>query len=396
MIISPRKADFLALAAVMSSDALILTGVPPQKCRIPGFTGVKIMTTRMTVFTRASRIFLVMVLVVCFSASAYAGRKDVVVMTNGDHFTGQVKRLQNGLLYVETDYVAGNIGLDWNQVQSVQSTATYRIVLNNGQRLEGKIEKTSAANATTEDFLIREATEEVQVPSATVVNIDSRKPTFWRQLQGAIDMGYSFTSGNSQSTLNLDTSAAYKTAGWEGATSFDSTFNGQSGSSKTNREDVQLAVAKFLNRNSFVVALSDFLHSSQQDLTLRTTLGGGYGRYLIRTTNSNLAWIGGAVYTHESFDTSNGQPSDQNMEAVAGLQYSFIRFNVGELDSKLQVFPGLTDAGRVRLKTNNSLTINLRNNFHLAFTFWDNFDSRPPMTAKRNELGISTGVGWSF
>ena len=354
------------------------------------------MTTRMIMFTRASYIFLVAVLVTCFCSTAHAGRKDVVIMTNGDHFTGEVKRLQNGLLYVETDYASGNIGLDWNQVQSVQSTATYRIVLNNGQRLEGKIEKISAANPTTKDFLIREATKEVQVPSATVVNIDSRKPTFWRQLQGAVDFGYSFTSGNSQSTLNLDTSTAYKTAGWEATTSFDSTFNGQSGSSKTNREDVQTAVAKFLNRNSFVVALSDFLHSSQQDLTLRTTLGSGYGRYLIRTTNSNLAWMGGAVYTHESFATSNGQPSDQNMEAVAGLQYSLIRFNLGEFDSKLQVFPGLTDAGRVRLKTNNSLTIKLRNNFHLAFTFWDNFDSRPPVTAKRNELGISTGIGWSF
>jgi putative salt-induced outer membrane protein YdiY len=350
----------------------------------------------MIVFTRASRIFFVAVLVTCLCSPAHAGRKDVVVMTNGDRLTGKVKRLQNGLLYVETDYASGNIGLDWNQVQSVQSSATYRIVLNNGQRLEGKIEKISGANATREDFLIREATEEVQVASAAVASIDSRKPTFWRQLQGSMDFGYSFTSGNSQSTLNLDTSTAYKTAGWEATTSFDSTFNGQSGSSKTNRQDVQATASKFLNRNSFVVALSDFLHSSQQNLTLRTTLGGGYGRYLIRTTNSNLAWLGGAAYIHESFNTPHGQPSDQDMEAVAGLQYSFIRFNLGEFDSKLQVFPGLTDAGRVRLKTNNLLTINLRNNFHLAFTFWDNFDSRPPVTAKRNELGISTGIGWSF
>ena len=253
-----------------------------------------------------------------------------------------------------------------------------------------------AKKANAEDFLIHEATEEVQVPSTAIATIDTKKPTFWRQLQGAIDFGYSFTSGNSQSTLNADSSAAYKTAGWEAATSFDSTFNGQSGASKTNREDLQAAFYKYLNRNSFVVGLSDFLHSSQQDLQLRTTLGGGYGRFLKRTTNSNLAWLGGFVYTNESFNTTAGQPSDQNMEAVVGLQYNLIRFNFGEFNSKLQVFPGLTDAGRVRLKTNNSLSIKLRNNFHLAFTFWDNFDSRPPATAKRNELGISTGIGWSF
>ena len=317
-------------------------------------------------------------------------------MNNGDHFTGKVKRLQNGLLYVETDYVSGNIGLDWNQVESVQSAATFQIVLNNGHRLRGTIEKLSGEKGKDEDFLIREATEEVQVPSASVANIDPNKATFWQQLQGSIDFGYSFTSGNSQSTLNVDTNAAYKTTGWEAATSFDTTYGGQSGANSTNREEVQVAVSRFLNRNSFVTALSDFLHSSQQDLTLRTTLGAGYGRYLRRTTNTNFSWLGGFAYIHENFNLTATQPSDQNMEAVVGLQYSYIRFNFGEFDSQLRVYPGLTDSGRVLINTNNSLTIKLRNNFHLAFTFWDNFDSRPPSTARKNALGISTGVGWSF
>jgi len=102
------------------------------------------------------------------------------------------------------------------------------------------------------------------------------------------------------------------------------------------------------------------------------------------------------VFTNESFDTTAGQPSDQNLEVVAGLQYNYIRFNFGEFDSQVRVFPGLTDTGRVRLTTNNSLTIKLRNNFSLAFTFWDNFDSRPPTTARKNELGTSSGIGWSF
>ena len=354
------------------------------------------MTIRILAFTRASRVLLLVPVLVCFCSTAHAKRKEVVTMNNGDHFTGEVKRLQSGLLYVETDYVSGNIGLDWDQVQSVESTATYRIVLSNGQRLEGKIEKQTGDKAKAQDFLIREATEEVHVPSADVVSIDTKKPTFWRDLKGAIDLGYSFTSGNSQSTLNADTSAAYETPGWKVTTSFDSTFSGQSGASKTNREDVQASVVKFLNRNSFVASLSDFLHSNQQDLNLRTTLGGGYGRYLTRTTNTDLAWLGGIVYIHESFSTTAGQPSDQNLEAVLGLQYNYVRFNFGEINSQLLTFPGLTDAGRIRLKTNNSLTIKLSNNFHLAFTLWDDFDSRPPVTAKKNELGISSGIGWSF
>jgi hypothetical protein len=345
---------------------------------------------------RLSRLFLLVPLLLCLYSPLQAKRKDIVIMNNGDRFTGEVKSLQNGLLYMETDYASGKIAVDWNQVESVQSTAAYRIVLNNGQRFEGEIERQPGAKTKTDDFVIREAGEEVQISSADVVVIDSRKPTFWRQLQGAIDLGYSFTSGNSQTTMNVNTNAAYKTHGWEAASSFDSTFGGQSGGSTTNREDLQSTFTKFFNRNSLLLGYSDFLHSSQQDLNLRTTLGGAYGRFLKRTANTNLTWLSGVVYINESFDTIANQPSDQNMEAVVGLQYDLNRFNFGEINSQLQVFPGLTDAGRVRFMTNNSLTIKLRNNFHLAFTFWDNFDSEPPANAKRNELGISSGVGWSF
>jgi hypothetical protein len=99
-------------------------------------------------------------------------------MSNGDHFTGEVKRLQNGLLFIETDYVSGSIGLDWNQVESVRSTATYRIVLNNGKRIEGKIEKVSGEKEKEEDFMIRETAEEVQVPSTEIVSMEPRNPPF--------------------------------------------------------------------------------------------------------------------------------------------------------------------------------------------------------------------------
>jgi putative salt-induced outer membrane protein YdiY len=354
------------------------------------------MDNRILKFARTSLILLLPPVLACLCSPAEAKRKDVVVMNNGDHFTGEVKRLQNGLLFVETDYVSGNIGLDWNQVQSVQSTATYQIVLTNGQRLVGKIEKVSGENGKNEDFTIREATQEVQVASTAIATIDTRKPTIWRQLKGSMDFGYSYTSGNSQSTLNADSNLSYQATKWEASTTFDSTFNGQSGGSKTNREDLQATFGRFLNRNSFLLGLSDFLHSSQQDLNLRTTLGGGYGRYLIRTTSSNLSWFAGVVYTHESFDTTASQPSDQNVEAVLGVQYYLFRFNFGDATSQLLIFPGLTDSGRVRTTTNNNLAIKLRNNFYLNFTFWDNFDSRPPVTAKRNELGVSTGIGWSF
>jgi hypothetical protein len=116
---------------------------------------------------------------------------------------------------------------------------------------------------------------------------------------------------------------------------------------------------------------------------------------LIRRGGPDLRWVAGLAHTNESFSTA-ASPSGNNAEALLGLQYDQYRFNFGELHSQLLIFPGLTDSGRVRVTTNNSVIIRLTNNFHFIVSLWDNHDSRPPNTAKNNELGISTGVGWKF
>lgn len=129
--------------------------------------------------------------------------------------------------------------------------------------------------------------------------------------------------------------------------------------------------------------LNEYLHSSQQDLNLRTTLGGGYGRYWIRANDASLRWITGAVYSWESFSTALGQPSDSNAEAFLGASYDAYRFKVGEIHLGASLFPGLSDFGRVRATTNNSVKFKLTNDFYSSLGFWDNYDSRPPYHSQK-------------
>ena len=79
------------------------------------------------------RLILSIVVIAMLCASASARRKDVVVMKNGDKLTGDVKRLENGVLYVETDYSSGSVPIDWMQVESVHSIAGYQVTLSNGR-----------------------------------------------------------------------------------------------------------------------------------------------------------------------------------------------------------------------------------------------------------------------
>src|SRR5580658_10337498 len=68
-------------------------------------------------------------------------RHDTVIMKNGDRLTGEVKRLEQGILYNEIAYFTGSVGLNWLQVEKVKSQATFQIVLSDGKRISGSISK---------------------------------------------------------------------------------------------------------------------------------------------------------------------------------------------------------------------------------------------------------------
>lgn len=338
---------------------------------------------------------LSLVLLACFPVSAKVTRHDVIIMKNGDRMTGEVKKLENGVLYISTDYFSGSIGLDWLQVARVQSTGGFQIVLKDGNRTAGTIEKVSEEEAPGKDFEIHAPAGEVHASSPDVVSIETQKKNFWRQLTGAIDFGVDFTSGNNQTALSSDASANYLTTKWMNGVTFNSSFSGQSGGSSSNLLEFQTLDGYFMGKNAFLAGLGDFLHSSQQNLALRTTLGGGYGRFLLHTNHNILVWLAGSVYTHENFQTGDQRP-DQNVEALFGLQYQLFRFDRYSMQSQLLVYPGLSDYGRIRTTTKTTFSVKLVNNFHTDFSFWDNFDSRPSNDAKRNDLGVSNSIGWTF
>jgi putative salt-induced outer membrane protein YdiY len=344
---------------------------------------------------RVAFILTTLVFSACHSTHAKKLRGDVVTMKNGDRLTGEVNGLDNGVLSIETDYSSTNLYVDWNQVVTVRSTATYLITFANGVHVTGRIERSPGSDEHPEDVTIVGDNGELHVPYPSVVEMESKKPSVWRQLKGSVDAGVSFTSGNSQISANTDLNVRYSTPKWSASAALGTSFSDQSGGTKTNRNDLSFGGQRFLSRNAYLGGLLDFLHSSQQDLDLRTTLGGGYGRYWKRTTNTEFRWLGGLVYAQESFATPT-KKSDSNAEGLLGVAYDSYRFKVGEIHLQAYVFPGLSDSGRVRTTTDNSLVIKLTNNFHFTLSFWDNYDSRPPTTAKKNELGLSSAIGWAF
>jgi hypothetical protein len=107
-----------------------------------------------------------------------AKRADTVVMKNGDRLTGEVKKLENGVLYLDTDYVSGSIRLDYLRVTRIESTGRYQVVLNSGERFSGTIRKEPENEGVNEGFKVATPEREMKVSSRDVVNIRITKTEF--------------------------------------------------------------------------------------------------------------------------------------------------------------------------------------------------------------------------
>jgi putative salt-induced outer membrane protein YdiY len=346
----------------------------------------------MKAFLNFRVLFTLAIVVLCFSPSLVAKSKDdVIVMKNGDRLTGEIKGLQQGALSFKASYMSASVSLDWNDVARVESKDVYIVSLANGQRFTGQIESTDTV------FHVLEGAQPIAVKQPEVVSIAPEETSFWKQLNGSIDYGFSFTSGNSQTTSSLSATTSYYNQKNFIQVDTSSQFDGQNNAPDTNRYTFTGQYARELNERWFLASVFDLLKSDQQQLNLRTTYGGGVGRWLFRTPRTYIRGFAGLVYTHESYFPQPGiQPIRSNVESLLGIQFATFRFKTLDVSSKTFVFPSLTDPGRLRLGTTSDIKIELIKDFYWDFRVYENFDSRPPVNAPRNDLGITTSLGWKF
>ena len=80
-------------------------------------------------FARANKVatrFVLLTLALLFSVPICAREKtDVMVMTNGDRLTCEVKGLDAGVLYVSFDYIAGTASVNWSKVARLESNQLF-------------------------------------------------------------------------------------------------------------------------------------------------------------------------------------------------------------------------------------------------------------------------------
>ncbi len=131
---------------------------------------------------------------------------------------------------------------------------------------------------------------------------------------------------------------------------------------------------RLLGTRWYVNTTQDFLNSEEQGLDLRTTIGGGGGRYLLRSSSQYLALGGGLAWTNENY-TDPALPTKDSAEAYFGTEFMTEKLKITDLITRFTYYPSLTISDRYRLTYRFDLDFNLPGDWYFRFGLFDNYDS---------------------
>jgi Protein of unknown function, DUF481 len=340
-------------------------------------------------FSRAS---LVIALTLSVSATSEAqGRTDVVTLANGDRITGEVVRLDRGRLEFKTDD-AGTLYLEWDKLSSVVATRRVEVLTTDGSRYVGSLGRTA-----TRSIAVVTPDGEVSLQMSEVTLITPIGRRFWRQLDGSVDAGFSYTRSSGVAQLNANSDTVYrKPASRARLTASLTQTQTDDESGRDDRASVEMSYLRYPWQRWFILGVGRFESNESLGLELRSQVGGALGPRLINSNRAQLVLGAGLAFNDER--GVDVEPT-QNIEALFLFGTSFYTYDRPKtnLDVNLQYYPSLSNPGRQRVQLDVGVKREFWKDLFVALTVYNSFDSRPPNpAADTNDVGVVLSIGWTY
>jgi len=337
------------------------------------------------------RLSLALLLVFCSTLAQARGKTDTVVLNNGNALTGEIKRLENGMVHYSTDAM-GTVSIEWDKVSSVDANYFFRIRTVDGRRFFGAI---SPAEEPGRVLVIHsQATENYALEDiVAIVPIES---TLGNRLDTVLSFGYSdFKASDSTTT----------TAGF--GVSYDDAFSHNSligrwivndnddETNKSHRVDAVRHRWREEQPRNFFRSGANWESNDELAIEYRVGLNFGYGRYFIDSNQSKFAaTVGLQGLTEEDKDGS----TTESLEGMFVFEFNSWNFNTPEMDltSSLRLFPGITESGRYRADADLKLAWEIIEDLDFNITAFGNFDSETSDRGDDYDYGITTGIEWEL
>jgi hypothetical protein len=340
---------------------------------------------------RAGRKAIVAIAVaLSVSAITHAqGRIDVVTLANGDRITGEIVRLERGRLEFKTDD-AGTLYLEWDKLSSLVSTRLVEVLTTDGRRFLGSLGPAAVRSITV-------VTSEVSLQMSEVTLITPIGTSFWRQLDGSIDAGFSYTKSSGVAQLNMNSDTVYrKPASRARLTASLTQTKKDDDSGRDDRGFVEMSYLRYPWQRWFILTAGRFETNESLGLTLRSQIGAAAGPRLVNSNRAQLVLGAGLSFNDEQ---GVDVESTQNIEALFTFETAFYTYDRPKtnFDISLKYYPSLSYAGRQRVQLDAGAKREVWKDLFLALNLYNTYDNRPPNpAANTNDVGIVLSIGWTY
>jgi Protein of unknown function, DUF481 len=327
-------------------------------------------------------------------------KTDVIVLKNGDRITGEVKKLENGILDVDLDYVDGTLAIDWLKVDRFESKALFLVKLQDGTIFSASVVKREALNGTPLEIELQpEAQESIVIDRSKVVAMTQTSASLWHRFSGSVSLGSTYAKANSTAQYNFGSELDYLATRWGSRLSYGSNLSSSTGAPTATRNQVDfIAQRLFPWKNYFYAGTAGFLQSTVQGIQRQTNIGFGVGRYLKNTNRVRFSVLAGLGWQRAAYvDTTGTNPVQNTGVALLSTNLQIFSFKKTRLNVDASMAPALTpEIGRIFSKLNTTYYLKLFGKIDWNLSLYGNWDTRPPAQLPSSDYGTSTGLSYTF
>ena len=332
---------------------------------------------------------LIIIAILSITVSSNSFSQDTVSFGNGNEIIGELKSLDRGVLVFETDYSDSDFKIEWSGVKNLSTATLLLITLSDGERLTGSITSGDSTG-----LILNVDGTTIIVPADKIVYLKSLDEGIWSQIYANVDVGLSLTKAKNLRQLNVSAGLGYLGENWAWNAHFNSLNSAQDSISPTKRTDGGVTANIFLPKDWFVTGSVDFLSNTEQLLDLRLNGRVGLGYYLVHSNRWYWSFAGGVAIISENY--SSDENGKESMEGFIGTEVNL--FDIGDFNlfTKVVVYPGITEQGRIRTDFNTELKYDLPRDFYIKGGISVNYDNQPAAGASEMDYVFNSGFGWEW
>ena len=342
-----------------------------------------------------------------FFCLASVVQADVVTLKNGDRVTGTLVTIKGGKLQLKSE-ILGDLSIPMAKVATYTVDKPVAVIIKGKEPIKGTLELSPSGDwqvkANGQSQTIAAASVDTIMPADEYQKLVVVKPAPWQAWKGGISVGETIQHGNQETNTFTTTINAVRERPaapiFQGhtRTNFDLmallSHASQDDSSVTSHTFSTNLREDFLFTPSlFVFGLAQLDHISTEGLYLRQTYGGGFGKDVITKPRTTFSVIGGLTAQHEKFFTGM---EDETLDVLVGEKLGEQITKRIRFDQNLNFYPNITQGGEYRFDTSAILSIKLFNRFSFNTSAIDLYLSNPPAGNQKNNITLSTGLGYTF